>query len=275
MAASARRQRDITLPPLKREILAADPFTQFDEWLDEVEHRLDPLMMLLALDEFEVLDEALNAGRFSEGAVLGMLRHVIQHRSRFKVLLAGSHTLDELQRWASYLINVELLHLSYLQTSEARHLIERPVPEFALVYDPMASQHVIDLTRGHPYLVQLLCSEIVGRKNTQPPALRRQAQIDDVEAAVPSALRKGGLFFADIARNQIDAVGLAVLHFLAAQGGKAVTKADLADTFPQDLDRTLARLTQRDLIEDVEGGLRFQVELIRRWFAQGQGDFVR
>ena len=30
-------------------------------------------------------------------ALLGMLRHLIQHRPRFKVLLSGSHTLDELQ----------------------------------------------------------------------------------------------------------------------------------------------------------------------------------
>jgi hypothetical protein len=38
--------------------------------------------------------------------------------------------------------------------------------------------------------------------------------------------------------------------------------------FLNELDRTLDLLTQRELIEPADGGYRFQVELIRRWFAQ-------
>jgi hypothetical protein len=143
----------------------ADPFTRFDEWLDEVQRCVEPRIVLLALDEFEALDEALSAGQFGEEAVLGTLRHLIQHRPLFKVLLAGSHTLEQLQRWASYLINVQLLHLSYLQEPEARQLIERPVPDFSLRYELAATQHVVNPTRCHPYLVQLLGAEIVTLKN--------------------------------------------------------------------------------------------------------------
>jgi hypothetical protein len=32
--------------------------------------------------------------------------------------------------------------------------------------------------------------------------------------------------------------------------------------------RSLASLSQRELIEPTDGGYRFQVKLIRRWFAQ-------
>jgi len=38
--------------------------------------------------------------------------------------------------------------------------------------------------------------------------------------------------------------------------------------FPAELDHTLDLLTRRELIEPADGGYRFQVELIRRWFAQ-------
>src|SRR4030095_9378307 len=124
----------------------------------EVEHVVGSDTVLLALDEFEALDRALTEARFSETMVLGMLRHLIQHRPRFKVLLAGSHTLDEVQRWASYLINVQVVHLSYLREDEARQLIECPVKDFALHYEPAASQRVWALTRGHPALVLLVCS---------------------------------------------------------------------------------------------------------------------
>jgi hypothetical protein len=271
MADSAQRQRELALPLLSREALAADPFTRFDEWLDEVEQALGGNTALLTLDEFEALDGAITKGRFEEGAVLGMLRHLIQHRLRFKVLLSGTHTLDELQRWASYLINVQVVHISYLNEAEARQLIERPVQDFALRYEPDASQRVLDLTRSHPFLVQLLCTEIVALKNEQPLAVRRLARLADIEAAVTEALRHGSFFFADIERNQVDAVGLALLRFMAVQGEKAVISREhlarqLSD--PDDLDQALALLTRRELIEAGGGGYSFQVELIRRWFAQ-------
>jgi len=269
MVDSAERQRNLALPSLPRETLAADPFTRFDEWLDQVEGTLAGNTALLALDEFEALDSAITKRRFDEEVVLGMLRHLIQHRPRFKVLLSGTHTLDELQRWASYLINVQVVHISYLKEAEAHQLIERPVKDFALRYEPEASQRVLDLTRGHPALVQLLCAEIVALKNEQPLAIRRSARLADVEAAVPEALSHGSFFFADIQQNQVDAAGLALLRFLAAQGEEAVVSRDvLARQFPTELDRILDLLILRELVEPADGGYRFQVELIRRWFAR-------
>ncbi|MCP4518830.1 MAG: ATP-binding protein, partial [Delftia sp.] len=68
MTNSAQRQRDLTLPPLSRETLANDPFTHFDEWLDEVEGALGQNTALLALDEFEALEGALAEERFDETA---------------------------------------------------------------------------------------------------------------------------------------------------------------------------------------------------------------
>jgi GAF domain-containing protein len=268
MAESAQRHRSLALPPLSRDWLTADPFTRFDEWLDEVEAALGQSAALLTLDEFEALDGAFSSGRFEEERVLGMLRNLIQHRPRFKVLLAGSHTLDEFQRWASYLINVQVVRIDYLKEAEARQLVERPVEDFALRYEPDASQRVLDLTRGHPFLVQLLCAEIVALKNEQEPSVRRLACLNDVEAAVPEALSSGSLFFADIQRNQIDTGGRALLRFLAAQEeGATVDRETLALQVGSDIRTTLDLLIRRELIEAVDGGYRFQVELIRRWFA--------
>jgi hypothetical protein len=269
MVDSARRQRSMVLPPLTRDALAIDPFTCFDEWLDEVEATLGGRTALLTLDEFEALENAIIKGRFDREAVLGTLRHLIQHRPRFKMLLSGSHTLDEIQRWASYLINVQTVHIGYLKDAEARQLVERPVKGFVLHYEPDALQYVLDLTRGHPFLVQLLCAEIVALKNAQAPDLRRQARLADVEAAAQEALSVGSFFFADIEHNQVDASGLAVLRFLASQQkGTAVNQQALAHRFPDDLAHTLDRLVRRELIERVDGSYRFQVELIRHWFVR-------
>lgn len=269
MVKSAIQKRSLTLPPLTREALAVDPFTYFDEWLDEVEKALEDNTVLLELDEFEVLDSAIAKGRFDAQDVLGMLRHLIQHRPRFKVLLAGSHTIEEYQRWASYLINVQVVHISYLQEDEARQLIERPVKNFPLKYEPDAVERVLELTRCHPCLVQLLCAEIVALKNEQDSAHRRLATLRNVERAVPEALSSGSFFFADIQNNQVNTAALELLRFLAAKGeGATISKKALSREFPDGLNSTLDLLVQRELIEQVGDGYRFQVELIRRWFAQ-------
>ena len=117
---------------MSHETLATDPFTRFDEWLDQVENALGDSAALLALDEFEALDRALARDRFEEEAVLGMLRHLIQHRPCFKVLLTGSHTLEEVHRWASYLINVQSVHISYLKeeargSKKAKIVLRKPI----------------------------------------------------------------------------------------------------------------------------------------------------
>lgn len=277
MTLATEQQRGIRLPPLSRETLVADPFVRFDEWLTAVEEALSSRGVewsLLALDEFEALDDALTKGRLDANAVLGMLRHIIQHRLRFKVLLAGSHTLEEFQQWSSYLINVRLIHLSYLSAEESRQLIEQPIANFALRYEPAASRRVWELTRGHPFLVQLLCGEIVALKNQQNLAERWLARLDDVEAAVEKAFDHGALYFADIYHNQVDEAGVRVLVWLAKQGEGALrSQAALANevALSIDFDETVAQLMRRELIEAVAGGYCFQVELIRRWFAQRAG----
>ncbi|OUL20455.1 AAA family ATPase [Nostoc sp. 106C] len=269
MVKSAKKQ-SVTLPPLTREALTPDPFTSFDEWLDTVEQKLEQNTALLMLDEFEVLDSAISKGRFDEQDILGMLRHLIQHRPRFKVMLAGSHTIAEYQRWASYLINVQVVHISYLKEAEARQLIERPVKDFTLRYEPDAVERVLKLTRCHPFLVQLLCAEIIALKNEQDPSVRRLATLADVEAAIPEAFKSGSLFFADIQNNQVDEHGRAILRFIAAQGEGAIAPHQtLSQQFPH-ADITRKLLLQRELIEEVGEGDRFQVELIRRWFTLEQ-----
>jgi hypothetical protein len=269
MGRSAKKQRGLSLPPLSRESLAASPFTCFNEWLDEVERTLELQgypTALLALDEFEMLSSVLNKGRFDEADVFSLLRHMIQHRPQFKVMLAGSHELAELQNWAGYLINVQVIKIGYLATEEARQLIEQPNQNFALRYEPEARQRVLELSRGHPALVQLLCYEIVTLKNEQEAAVRRRAGLADVEAAVSRALAGGSFFFTDIQQNQLDEAGLTLLRLMASRGEGAVVPRDDVAAGVADLDQTLALLLRRDLIEASQGGYRFQVELIRRWF---------
>ena len=271
MQTSAKRHREIILPTLSKEKLQEDPFTYFDEWLDQIEEALAiEQTVLLSLDEFSALETTFSKGRLDEDMVLGMFRHIIQHRPRFKILLSGSHTLDEFERWASYLINVQIVHLSYLQANEALQLVEQPVKDFPLHYEYAASQRVLEITRCHPALIQLVCAEIVSIKNKQNIVERRFANLNDVEAAVPGALQHGRFFFADIANNQVNSKGARLLKYVAAKGEFAVVPkeellAQCANV--EEFEDIMLKLSQRELLEPLGNGYRFQVELIRRWFS--------
>jgi len=264
----AAARQSLHLTALTRDLLAEDPFTRFDDWLDQVERALvseGRETILLALDEFESLDAAMTAGRLGEDAVLGLLRHIIQYRPRFKLIFAGSHTLQEFARWSSYLINAETVHLSYLREAEAVQLITRPVRDFSLAYEARALRHVLELTRSHPYLVQLLCAEVVALKNEQPAAERFVATFDDVETAVPMTLERGRQFFADIQTNQMDAPAQSLAR-LIAQGSQRAGALDFDRAQVTATRTTIDHLVRRELIERTGRGVRFQVELIRRWF---------
>jgi len=267
---SAKRHRKIILPVLTREKLTEDPFSYFDEWLDEIEQELDENQtFVLMLDEFSALDFVLAKGLLDEALVLGMFRHIIQHRPRIKMLLSDSNSIDEFERWASYLINVQTVHISYLEAEETLQLVQQPTPDFNLCYEEEASQRVLTITRGHPALTQLLCSEIVIFKNKQDISIRHLVQVSDVEAAIPGALQNGRFFLSDIHNNQVKTkTALAMLKYIAAQGEAAiVSELELKVKFPKDFEASKANLLQRELIEAIgENAYRFQVELIRRYF---------
>ncbi len=163
---------------------------------------------------------------------------------------------------------MQVIKISYLDEKDALDLIERPVRGFNLRYEPAASRRILELTRCHPHLVQLLCFEIVELKNLQPPEKRRIVTFEEVETATQHAIATGDLFFSDLS-NQAGDGGLAVLRFIAASGeGAVIDRAAIAHHFPNATNDVLQLLLRRDLIEVLPGGYRFQVELVRRWFAQ-------
>jgi hypothetical protein len=180
--------------------------------------------------------------------------------------------LQEFHRWAGYFINAQVVHIGYLREHEARQLIEHPVSGFPLVYQPEAGRRVLELTQNHPFLLQLLCSEIVSLKNEQPPDVRRLASVGDVETAVHSALETGSMFFADLQWNQIDEFSRELLRVIAGFGeGRPAPATKLMEQCPngaQELSASLARLGQKGIIHSSSEGYQFRVELIRRWFAQ-------
>ncbi|MDW8147062.1 MAG: ATP-binding protein [Roseiflexaceae bacterium] len=250
MIESARRARNLSLPQPDDAAFERDPFAQVLEWMRQVERACGDRTLLLCLDEFEKLEEIVHTS--NTRAPLHFLRHVMQHRPRWTLLFAGMRPLEELSPlWSDYLIHARAIRLSFLHEADARELIVQPVPDFPDIYDPAAVECIIRETRCQPYLVQLVCTEIVNLLNRER---RGRAVAADVDAAVIHAFETGAPYFREFWQSLSDAERRA-LRALAHTG-----------TPPDDVSPAmLAALVRREVLRAADGTYAFQVPMVRRW----------
>ena len=244
-----RRARGIM--PLSLEALREDPFSVFEDWLDELQARVPAdTHLLLCLDEFERLGETVDAGwgaRFLDG-----LRHWSQHRPRFALMFIGSHTFEQLGPvWTDRFLSARRLKVSFLAPDDVRQLLTRPTPTFRMTYASGALEAIIEVTNGQPFLTQVLASELVHHMNRDR---RREATTSDVGAAIDDALERSAEYFVDLWSSRSEAERRVLRD--AARG-----KTEPPTT-------AVARALQDYDVLDERG--RFAVLLVRKWVERNE-----
>lgn len=251
----------LIIPSPNREDFQAAPFFAFDDWLDE---QALPAMadfhLLIMFDEFEKLGEAVTNEQISR-KLLDEMRHTIQHREEISLLFAGVQTLEQLgPDWSSYFINVQPLRISYLNPIEAKDLICNPDPDisFNLSYTDDAVSKILEETRCHPYLLQLVCFAIVELSNKHKIL---EINSDDVEKAITTALKQGRPYFQNIWDEATGgSMGQKWLK-QAAQVGEVIP----SDVESQEDQRAITKLVQNSILTQVDEKYMVEVPLIKRW----------
>jgi hypothetical protein len=245
------------LPYPDGEKLAQDPFPALQTWLGEIERTIPSKRFLLCLDEFERLSEVEEVTRTR---TLNFLRNVLQHRQKWTLLFSGSHQLSELPPyWSDYLINTRALRISYLQESEARELILQPVEDFAKIYEPSAVDVIIQLTRCQPYLVQLVCYEVVELLNREIRENRRDAGTvkatgEDIHAVIPTVIERGDQYFRELWTSLTESDRTLLRCVVQGETPTAQHK------------KVVRKLVQKEILE--KEGNAFQVPLVQRFVEQ-------
>jgi AAA+ ATPase superfamily predicted ATPase len=274
--ASVRRAYpDTALPEPDPEAYATQARAQFhlNRLLEGVRDLLDDHSLILALDEFEAVEKAVEAGKVGR-EIYQFLRTKTQE-PRLALVFGGLHTLDEMSRdyqqpfYGSY----ENIRVSYLARKDAWRLIANPTDEFVLNYEPEAVERVITETGGQPYLVQQICRDALDHLNHElfDLGLVREVCISvaDVEAVLDQDFfRRGTVYFDGVWTQASNDEQRALLRAMAQcnepcalEGLQAIAGLE-ADTLQEQL-----RWAERHdiLYEMGSDGWGFCVPLMRRW----------
>jgi len=138
------------------------PENTFRRYLEQVTKTFTGKGLIIALDEFEKIEELIDAGKLSKD-FLGFLRGMVQMSSKLAFAFAGLHTLQEMNAdyFQPFYASFIPISVAFLNRDATHQVLANPDPEFLLEYEPAALDHIYDLTNGQPYLTQLIGFQLV------------------------------------------------------------------------------------------------------------------
>ncbi|NET44511.1 ATP-binding protein [Okeania sp. SIO2B3] len=266
----------LNFPPPDTEELLRFPQRTFKLYLQQAIQKLENKGLIIALDEFETIEELIDAQQLPLN-FMAVLRGFVQMSPKIAFAFAGLHTLEEMTEdyFQPFFASVIPIRVGFLNRATTRQLLANPNPDFLLTYEPEAIDRIYDLTFGQPYLVQLLGFLLVRRYNDQTFEQGKPREpiftVADVEAIIHQneLFQNGRYYFTGVwGQAAQDAPGQQeILRALAdyPEGCSRATIQEITGLEESILNDALETLARHDVIIETEGNLRFAVELFRRW----------
>ena len=169
-------------------------------WLEKLDQLPGGRRVLIAIDEFERLEDLFPGSRQEFLQLMGLFRATIQHRTGVRLLVSGAAPFEELDRvWDDHFISTRHIKLPFLDLPTSMGLLTQPSPEFPVGTIPEdVARAVYERTGGQPYLLQVYGSLLVSRLNE---AQRTAATLADVEAVELKAIEWAEGYFRDMYKS--------------------------------------------------------------------------
>jgi tetratricopeptide (TPR) repeat protein len=232
--------------------------------------------LILLFDEFDVLDRPYKGqvgARF-----LPYLRRWIARSCNVHFVLAMGRRPDELSaNVLSTFKRVKTRHVSLMDISESLSIVRQSEQNHTLYWSESGIGRISYWTQGHPYLTQLLCSEVWEALYDEAPNGPPTASGEDVDLAVEATLEQGANAFQWI-WNGLTPAEKVTLSAMAGTGKLTVSRQALrgwlkhrgSGKFRRELEMAPESLVKRDLLRFSNGGYRFAIPLLQRWILQNQ-----
>lgn len=265
----------LQLPPPEDKAMLELPYRTFERYLKKVVAEIDRQGVIIALDEFEVIEELIEAGKIPSG-FMGYLRGLVQMSSKIAFAFAGLHTLEEMTAdyFQPFFASVIPIRVGFLTAGSTGQLLANPGEDFPLEYHRSALDQIYGLTAGQPYLVQLIGFQLVRRYNDQVFELGRTRDpvftVEDTEAVINDDLfARGRYYFTGVwgqaaqgPSGQQDIIRAIVPHREGLNLEEIARHTNLEHSSIQPALETCLR---HDVVAEKEGRWYIIVELFRRW----------
>ncbi|MBD2167893.1 ATP-binding protein [Calothrix membranacea FACHB-236] len=264
-------------PPADADLLNL-PYRTFERYLKQVEAQLEG-GLIIALDEFEKIEELIEAGKIPQD-FMGFLRGLVQMSSKVAFAFAGLHTLEEMTAdyFQPFFASVIPIPVGFLTRAATRQILANPGEDFLLDYTPEALDEIYALTSGQPYLVQLLGFQLVRRYNDFVFEQGRNRNpvftMEDVAAVINDSefFKRGRYYFDGVWGQAVRGADgqQAIIQVLAPHpdGLSLDALAESTGMGSEQLQAALGVLMRHDVVAENEGRWRIIVELFRRWVLQ-------
>jgi type I restriction enzyme M protein len=138
-------------------------FEAFELYLAEAIAAARPRRILFMLDEFDKLQEGIDAGVTSPH-VPENIRHFLQHNREITAIITGSRRLKRLREeyWSALFGLGHRIGISELPIEAAQRLVTEPVSG-RLQFLQQARDLIVELCARHPFLIQTLCNWLFER----------------------------------------------------------------------------------------------------------------
>lgn len=240
-------------------------------FLPEIAEKVASGGLVLLFDEFDVLDSPMRT-QASE-TFFPYLRQWMTDVQNVKfIFVIGRRPEDLSVRTMRAFKDIQSTRVSFLTKKDAEDVIRQSEKDGNLEWKKDAIQRVIELTHGHPYFTQLLCSVVWENAHEKESLAATAISESDVEKAVPQALKFGANAF-NWLWDGLPPAERVVMAAMAEVKEEVITQDKLIEVLNQSGVRLVARelefapetLIDWELLIELEGGYRFAVPLLSRW----------
>ncbi|MGL5058375.1 MAG: AAA family ATPase, partial [Microcoleus sp.] len=267
-------------PPADKDLLDL-PYLTFGRYIEQVAANIEG-GAIVALDEFEKIGELIRAGKINPDFI-GFLRGILQMSPKVAFAFAGSHALDEMtgDYFNPLFASIIPIRFGFLNLGATRQVLANPDPDFILDYKPEALDRIYELTRGQPYLAQLVGFHLVRLYNDRVFEMERPREpiftVEDVETAIndPEFFNRGRYYFTGVwglaaegAAGQQEILRALAPHLAGLNLDRLTEVTGMDETSLQSALKTLER---HDVVKKSDGCYCIAVELFRRWAEMSLG----
>jgi outer membrane protein assembly factor BamB len=267
------RSYAIALPTL--EAFTAQYTQTFEAFLKQTLQTVPGGRLVLLIDEFEQLDQMVQGGQI-QASFLQYLRGIMHDLPGINYLLAGTPRIKKMTKdyWSTF-FNIALYHeISKLDAESATQLITVPVKE--LQYDDLAVEKIRQLTGDWPYLIHLLCGNLIRHCNKLH---KTYVTINDVNMTVDTVFDSGEDYFSWIWGISSPTEQFLLSILAQGKGGedRVFSLADIKQEYYQQGQETvydrnnvlaaLRDLEEKEIVEARQNETQFRVPvgLIKAW----------